>query len=237
MVIAACSEGSASEGSGVIITPLSALTSTPAATAATTDGATATPAPAATVSAPVLSGFTYPIGGACLPSSDLLMPNAPREYRNGVHEGVDFYNGDSCTPIVVGMDVVAAKAGTVIRADLDFAEMTPAELQATLAAPNSEAALDRFRGRQVWIDHGGGVVTRYAHLDGIAPGISRGSAVETGQVVGYVGESGTPEALISPGGEYHLHFEVRVGNTFLGAGVPAAEVRAQYLALFAPREP
>jgi hypothetical protein len=26
-----------------------------------------------------------------MPSSDTLMPNAIREYRNGIHQGVDFY--------------------------------------------------------------------------------------------------------------------------------------------------
>jgi len=32
-----------------------------------------------------LRGFVFPIVGACLPTSDLLMPNATREYRQGVH--------------------------------------------------------------------------------------------------------------------------------------------------------
>jgi murein DD-endopeptidase MepM/ murein hydrolase activator NlpD len=34
-------------------------------------------------------------------------------------------------------------------------------------------ALDQFGGRQVWIDHGGGVVTTYNHLGAITPGIVR----------------------------------------------------------------
>jgi murein DD-endopeptidase MepM/ murein hydrolase activator NlpD len=234
-------EGNASDGGGVIITPIASLTSptpvdvgpTPGAT--TAPGATPTaPLPTATPSAPVLSGFIWPIVGGCLPQSDRLMPNAPREYRNGFHEGVDFYDVDNCTTIVPGMDVVAAKSGTVIRADLDFVEMTPAELEENLAEPNTPEALDRFRGRQVWIDHGGGVVTRYAHLDGIVSGISVGTTVEAGEVIAYVGESGTPETITNPGTEYHLHFELRVGNSYLGAGLPPAEARTLYEALFAP---
>src|SRR3546814_2604799 len=35
-----------------------------------------------------LRGFTMPIAGACFPSNDALMPNAAREFRNGVSEGV-----------------------------------------------------------------------------------------------------------------------------------------------------
>ena len=45
----------------------------------------------------VFRGFIYPIRGACLPEGDQLMPNAPREYRGGTHEGVDFYDYDNCT--------------------------------------------------------------------------------------------------------------------------------------------
>ena len=49
--------------------------------------------------------------GRCLPKSDDLMPNAPRDYRGGIHEGVDFYGIDNCTTIVKGTAVMAAKDG------------------------------------------------------------------------------------------------------------------------------
>lgn len=182
----------------------------------------------------MLHGFVFPIAGACLPKGDQLMPNAPRPYRNGTHEGIDFYGSDGCAAVGKGTPVLAAKAGRVVRADLAFREMTKAELDAYLANPNTEEALDKFRGRQVWVDHGGGIVTRYAHLDGIAPGVVQGTQVSGGQVIGYVGESGTPEAVTNPGGEYHLHFEVRVGDSYLGRGQPAAEVRRLYETLFSP---
>jgi murein DD-endopeptidase MepM/ murein hydrolase activator NlpD len=100
--------------------------------------------------------------------------------------------------------------------------------------PTSDEAMDRFRGRQVWIDHGGGVVTRYAHLLGIAPGITAGLSVKAGQVIAYVGESGTPESVTNPGTENHLHFELRVGQAYLGQGQSAAKVRQEYKALFSP---
>ena len=40
------------------------------------------------------------------------MPGAPRAYRNGIHEGVDFYNADNCVPVDIGTEVLAAKVGT-----------------------------------------------------------------------------------------------------------------------------
>jgi murein DD-endopeptidase MepM/ murein hydrolase activator NlpD len=181
---------------------------------------------------PDLHGFIYPIAGGCLPASNRLMPNAPRTYRNGFHEGIDFYHSDNCTKIVKGTDVIAAKAGTVIRADVDYVDVTEAQVAAYLADPNTEASLDQFRGRQVWIDHGAGVVTRYCHLSGVAPGIVPGMRVMAGQLVGFVGESGTPSSVRNPGHEYHLHFEVRVGDSFLGHALPEKTVRASFVELF-----
>jgi murein DD-endopeptidase MepM/ murein hydrolase activator NlpD len=181
-----------------------------------------------------VNGLTYPIAGGCLPKGDQLMPNAARTYRNGIHEGVDFYAVDNCTGITNGTPVVAVLAGRVVRADASFVDPTQAEINAYLANPNTEESLDKFRGRQVWIDHGGGIVTRYCHLSGIAPGITVGTMVTQGQLVAYVGESGTPESVSNPGREYHLHFEIRTGSTYLGKGLPAADVRRLYLSAFSP---
>ena len=72
-----------------------------------------------------------------------------------------------------------------------------------------EDTLDRIRGRQVWIDHGRQMVTRYAHLDTVAD-LRVGETVARGQVIGTVGSSGFEE------GGPHLHFEVRVGDDYLG---------------------
>ena len=196
--------------------------------------ATATLSPPSTEAAPALRAFSFPIAGACLPKGDQLMPNAPRVYRNGIHEGVDFYASDSCTAVGRGTPVLAARGGTVVRADLSYVNMTTAELDRLLADPSTAAALDRFRGRQVWIDHGGGSVSRYAHLDTLATGIDVGARVHQGEVIAYVGESGTPESVTNPGSEYHLHFELRVGDSYFGAALPASAVRALYDQLFSP---
>ena len=46
----------------------------------------------------------------------------------------------------------------------------------------------------------------YAHLDSFAPGITVGSIVKAGQIVGYMGASG------NAGGNSHLHFEIHPGG-------------------------
>ena len=222
VLVAACASGEGS--SKVQITPLAR---------------TPTPVVVPTVAVTEVQGLLVPIAGACLPSSDTLMPNAAREYRNGVHQGVDFYGFDNCVSIIRGTLVLAAQAGRVVRATLDYHDLTWEELAAlneriALGEANDPDILDAFRGRQVWVDHGGGLVTRYAHLDGIAEGIAVGTAVEAGQELGYVGESGTPESLSAPGTEDHLHFEVWLGGQYLGQGLPPGEVRGLYEKAFSP---
>ena len=224
LVAAACSGAS-----GAAHTP------TPLPTVA----ATATPAPPDLT---VFRNFIYPIKGACLPKNGSLMPNASRDYRGGIHEGVDFYGYDNCTHIAQGTPVMAAKDGVVVRADWAYHSLTQPELAAANAKiaaghANDPDVLDLFRGRQVWVDHGHGILTRYAHLSGIADGVQVGAKVAQGQVIAYVGDSGTPESLSAPGTEEHLHFELRAGDSYLGKGLPPDTVRALYENLFVPLNP
>ena len=64
------------------------------------------------------------------------------------------------------------------------------------------------------VAHGGGIVTLYGHMSGIAA--SAGQMVRQGQVIGYVGSSG-----LSTGP--HLHFDVKVN----GRAVDPMSVRMQ----------
>jgi LysM repeat protein len=199
------------------------------------------PSPRVIPQPPAGVGFVMPIVGACLPNADELMPNAPREYRAGIHEGVDFFAGYNCATVLEGTPVMAAKAGTVIRADHRYTEMTQEELDAVLARSVAQGftdaeGLDRFRGRQVWVDHGNGIASRYCHLSAIPTAIRPGVEVNAGDLVGYVGDSGTPEAVTDPGTEIHLHFEIRVGDSFLGAGLDKDLVRQLYQQAFSPAD-
>lgn len=156
-----------------------------------------------------------PIAGREVPSESELLPEAARDYRAGIHEGIDF-------PADAGTPVIAAGDGLVVRADRAFTDWTEEERNAALAETvtlgrTPERALDRIRGRQIWIDHGRGIVTRYAHLESIGT-ISVGDHVRAGDVIGAVGSSGYPE------GGPHLHFEIRVGDSYLGDGLTPAEL-------------
>ena len=181
-----------------------------------------------------LRGFIIPIAGACITEFEGHLPSAERAYRNhGVHEGLDFYEWASCTRVDYGTEILAAKAGVVIRADLDYVEITPADWDRFIAAGwEGEEILDELRGRQVWIDHGRGVVTRYAHLSVIAEGIALGVEVRQGQLIGYPGESGQQEVYANPGTDIHLHFEIRVGDGWLGQGESPQAARQLYLQAF-----
>ncbi len=186
---------------------------------------------------PAVAGFAYPIAGACPATLSGLLPGAPREYRLATHEGMDFYEFNNCTEIDLGTLVIAAKAGVVRRADVAYEALTEvslAEIEALAIASGggSEAAVDGFRGRQVWIEHQDGTVTRYAHLSGIAAGIEEGGIVAQGELIGFVGESGTPESVREPGTQYHLHFEIRMGTGFLGQGLSPEAAGQLYAVAF-----
>jgi len=60
-------------------------------------------------------------------------------------------------------------------------------------------------GNQVVIDHGGGVFTRYAHLDYAFDNISPGLIIGFGQPIGMMGNSGNATGI-------HLHYEVLTGD-------------------------
>lgn len=160
--------------------------------------------------------FRFPIAGASLPAEPELLPGSARSYRGGSHEGVDLA-ADAGSP------VLAAADGFVLRADVAFADWDAREREAALAEAvalghTPERILDRIRGRQVWIDHGRGVVTRYAHLQDVR--VVPGAYVFAGEVIGTVGSTGYPE------GGPHLHFEIRVDDGYYGQDLSPEGQRA-----------
>lgn len=69
-------------------------------------------------------------------------------------------------------------------------------------------------GNNVFIDHGNGVCTRYAHCSVMK--VSKGQTVKQGQVIALVGNTGNVSPAPTPANPHagaHLHFEVWINGT------------------------
>ncbi len=74
-------------------------------------------------------------------------------------------------------------------------------------------------GRTIILQHGGNITTLYAHMSRYQKGLSNGSRVKQGQVIGYVGSSGLATGP-------HLHYEFRTNGVHrnpLTVALPAAK--------------
>ena len=109
----------------------------------------------------------------------------PIRHTRSFHSGTDF-RGDPGTPVVAAGDGVVAFCGRL-----------------------------GGYGNVVDIDHGGGLMTRYAHLRRIAT--RKTAAVTAGAVIGQVGSTGRTTGP-------HLHFELRIG------GAPVSPIAAMAIA-------
>jgi len=101
-------------------------------------------------------------------------------------ERQDPFNGEGA--FHSGIDI-SAPIGTPVRAAADGTVM--------------EAGMENGYGRQILLNHGHDIETRYGHLSGFA--VVAGQQVKRGQVIGYVGMSGRSTGA-------HLHYEVRIHN-------------------------
>lgn len=180
--------------------------------------------------------LSLPIAGAGLPRSADYLPNAPRVYRKGVSQGFVFTGADSGVNVPFGTPVLAAADGEIVKLDASFKEATVPEFLKLLTDVKNGASdndLERLRGRQVWLKHANGTVTRYGHLSKIAPQLSFANPVKRGDVIGFVGNSGTLEGARGSQGNARLLFEVWPSpDRFLGLGLKPSEVRVQAAKLF-----
>ncbi len=101
-----------------------------------------------------------------------------QHYGHNGHKGVDICTRG--TGSTMGKEIRAAADGTVSTADYH-----------------------KSWGKNVYINHGNGVYTRYAHCSSMI--VSAGQQVKQGQVIAYVGNTGNS---FGP----HLHFEVYVNR-------------------------
>lgn len=93
--------------------------------------------------------------------------------------------------------------GVRMHTGIDYAAPVGTDVSATGAGRVIFAGTIRGYGLTVDIDHGGGVVTRYAHLSEIADTVEQGTRLKAGNRIGGVGATG----LVSGP---NLHYEVRV---------------------------
>lgn len=111
-------------------------------------------------------------------------------YGYANHKGIDFIT-KGATGNTYGKEIRAAADGVVYSAEYHYSW-----------------------GNNVYINHGNGVYTRYAHCSKML--VSAGDTVEQGQVIAYVGNTGnvSPKPSASnPHAGAHLHFEVWVNGT------------------------
>ncbi|MDQ0253875.1 murein DD-endopeptidase MepM/ murein hydrolase activator NlpD [Evansella vedderi] len=163
-----------------------------------------------------LSFLEKPIEGAQVSTQESHLPGAPRPYRNGTHEGIDWYEHTSGTAITTDTPIYAMGEGIVVRADHDFIEYKSPEvrnedleLSAELGL-TPEYILDRLRGKQVWVQYDNGIMNRFAHLDRIPDDIRVGDKVDAETIIGYVGNTGSSHSVNGDGGGLHLHQDLLI---------------------------
>jgi murein DD-endopeptidase MepM/ murein hydrolase activator NlpD len=88
---------------------------------------------------------------------------------------------------------------------IDYAAASGTGVKATADGIVETAAYDRGYGNVVVIRHQQKYTTLYGHLSGFGRGVSRGSRVSQGQVIGYVGATGLATGP-------HLHYEFRINE-------------------------
>ncbi|MBU92520.1 MAG: hypothetical protein CML88_03205 [Rhodobiaceae bacterium] len=156
------------------------------------------------------------------------LPNAPRNYRNGTHRGIDFFAN-------WGTNIRAVAPGVIIRSDQSYKEYPPNFREKMLKSCSivGYTPADIFNnvllGKSIIIDHGFDLVpgfrtiSIYAHLSSIEENIIGGTEVEKGQLLGKTGNTGTRPSTLGTKKESHLHWELILQKNneeiYLGKGM------------------
>ncbi len=164
-----------------------------------------------------LERLQSPIDGAAPPRRGRWLPGASRDYRSGVHEGFDFFQRTDGKPLEGGTPVLSMTAGVVVRADHTYQEIGRAERDALLEEARHHAhtpdwILDRMHGRSVVVRSTGAVTVRYSHLSGVRERLTVGSDVAAGELLGWVGNSGTNAATVGSDWGAHLHCDIHIAG-------------------------
>ncbi len=140
-----------------------------------------------------LSVTAQPVGGTS-PTATPAKPIFPKQVEPVCQVLYNFGDGRSGGRVHQGVDIMGALGQEVY-----------AVVNGTLGYQVIDGAADSSLSGNTWRLTAAGSKTWYVymHLAGFAPGLSNGSVVTQGQVIGYVGDTGNPGP-----GNYHLHFEV-----------------------------
>lgn len=182
-------------------------------------------------------GLWMPIVGARVPQNPMWLPTAPRDYRNGESQGFDFYSDDAGVTIAYGTPVIASDDGVLTRIDIEHEKVSEEQWEKLMAEVElngaSEEQLDILRGRQIWLKTKNGQVLRYAHLSAVRNGLTVNQEVYRGQVIGYVGNSGTENAVKGDAQGVRLHFEIwESEDEFFGKGLSRDDIQIRSPRLF-----
>ncbi len=136
---------------------------------------------------------------------------------------VEFYdeNGRSTRKFLIRQPVAAARISsgygsrfhpilgyTKMHTGVDFAAPMGTPIFAAGNGVVASAGWNSGYGRRVEIQHANGYLTTYNHMSGFGRGITEGARVRQGQLVGYVGSTGSSTGA-------HLHYEVLVNGHFV----------------------
>ena len=170
-----------------------------------------------------------PCKNVFVPKRIMRLPNAPRDYRNGTHRGIDFFAN-------WGTPVQTVAPGVVIRADHYFKEVPPTfredllQTSAKVGHTPSDIFSNVLLGRAIFIDHGFDLVpgfrsiTIYAHLSSIEINILPGNIIEQGTLIGHSGNTGIRESTLGSRDGSHLHWEMILMKDgleiYLGKDIP-----------------
>jgi len=175
----------------------------------------------------------FPCPNIDIPQSLNLLPNAPRKYRSGTHQGIDFAG-------YYGSEVRNVYNGVVIRSDHHYNEVSNEFRNNLLNKASkinrtpSDIFVNILYGRTVMIDHGFDIIkdkriiSIYAHLSKINPEIKVGEYISRGAIIGNVGNSGTSDGAKGNKKSAHLHFELIIqdkdGERYLGKNIYGEEL-------------
>lgn len=150
--------------------------------------------------------------GSSLPLHASVYPGARRLYRTGIHEGIDFFEN-----VNINTPVISCKKGIVIRVDKNYKNIDKKTHENILKkckdlgyTPSDIA--DLLRGRQVVIKHENNLISVYSHLSKVNSDLEIGQEVDEGDILGYIGNSGTKDDVNKTNKGLHLHFELHIND-------------------------